>query len=80
MARGPVQDTGEAERAKAKRVGALRGLGPFLNPYRGLVALAGLALILTASLSLALPMAVRRSSCQNRTVHRPKPFARSRGP
>ncbi|MDU8929841.1 ABC transporter transmembrane domain-containing protein [Alisedimentitalea sp. MJ-SS2] len=60
MARKPVQNGGEAEREKSKRVGALRGLGPFLGPYRVLVVLAGLALIMTASLSLALPMAVRR--------------------
>jgi ATP-binding cassette, subfamily B, bacterial len=41
-------------------VGALRGLVPFLWPYRGLVAMAMLALILTASISLILPLAVRR--------------------
>ncbi|MBA4323765.1 MAG: ABC transporter, partial [Rhodobacter sp.] len=39
---------------------ALRGLVPFLWPYRGLLALALLALILTASVSLMLPLAVRR--------------------
>ena len=60
MARGAVPNGGEGEREKAKSVGALRRLGPFLSPYRVLVVLAGLALILTASLSLALPMAVRR--------------------
>ena len=60
MARRPTPQNGEAEREKSKSVGALRGLAPFLAPYRLLVALAGLALVLTASLSLALPMAVRR--------------------
>ncbi|WP_137699354.1 ABC transporter transmembrane domain-containing protein [Marimonas lutisalis] len=60
MARGVTPQAGEAEREKSKRVGALKGLGPFLAPYRVLVALAGLALMLTAGLSLALPMAVRR--------------------
>ncbi|MEZ5714017.1 MAG: ABC transporter transmembrane domain-containing protein [Paracoccaceae bacterium] len=60
MARRPVPAGGEAEREKSKRLGALRGLGPFLSPYRGQVVAAGLALTLTASLSLALPMAVRR--------------------
>ncbi len=48
------------ERASSRRVGALRGLLPFLRPYRGLVALAALALVLTAAVSLSLPVAVRR--------------------
>ena len=60
MARGAAPSTGEDEREKSRRVGALRGLGPFLSPYRILAVLAGLALMLTAGLSLALPMAVRR--------------------
>ena len=51
---------GSADRAKSRRVVALRGLAPFIRPYRGMVALAGLALILTASVSLLLPLAVRR--------------------
>lgn len=57
MARGsqPLPD-----RPAAKRVGALRGLGPFLAPYRGMAFLALLALTLTASVSLILPVAVRR--------------------
>jgi ATP-binding cassette subfamily B protein len=48
------------EREKSKRVGALRELFPFLAPYRRLVVGAILALILTACVSLALPLAVRR--------------------
>lgn len=48
------------ERAPSKRVGALRGLAPFIAPYRGLSVLAILALITTAMMSLALPLAVRR--------------------
>ena len=48
------------DRPKSKRVGALRGLVPFLWPYRGLAALALLALMLTAGISLVLPLAVRR--------------------
>ncbi|MGB8622028.1 MAG: ABC transporter transmembrane domain-containing protein, partial [Paracoccaceae bacterium] len=48
------------EREKSKHVGALKGLGPFIAPYRVLVVLAGLALVLTASVSLILPLAVRR--------------------
>ncbi|MBN2630106.1 MAG: ATP-binding cassette domain-containing protein [Rhodobacteraceae bacterium] len=48
------------ERATSKRVSALGGLVPFMAPYRGLVALALLALVLTAAVSLILPLAVRR--------------------
>ena len=50
----------EQERAKSKRIGALAALWPFLRPYRRLVVAAGLALTLTACVSLALPLAVRR--------------------
>jgi ATP-binding cassette subfamily B protein len=48
------------EREKSKKVGSLRGLLPFLKPYRTLMLLALLSLIVTASLSLILPLAVRR--------------------
>lgn len=58
MARAPM--TSDEDRAKSKRVGALRELWPFLSPYKGMVVLAGLALVLTASVSLMLPLAVRR--------------------
>ncbi|MGL6209375.1 MAG: ABC transporter transmembrane domain-containing protein, partial [Paracoccaceae bacterium] len=51
--------TAEA-RTPSKRVGALGALVPFLRPYRGTVVLALLALVLTASVSLVLPLAVRR--------------------
>jgi len=57
MARQPVSDS---ERAKSKKIGALSGLAPFVYPYRVLMALAGLALTFTATVSLILPMAVRR--------------------
>lgn len=50
----------EQEREKSKQLGALRGLLPFIRPYRGLVILAGMALVLTAATSLILPLAVRR--------------------
>ncbi len=58
MARGT--QTILEEREKSKTVGPLAGLGPFLRPYMGLVILSGLALILTATISLVVPMAVRR--------------------
>ena len=48
------------DRPKAKSIGPIRGLLPFVRPYRAMVVLAGIALTLTAALSLALPIAVRR--------------------
>ena len=48
------------ERATSKRVGSLRGLMPFLRPYRSLLLMAVAALVLTACVSLILPLAVRR--------------------
>jgi ATP-binding cassette subfamily B protein len=50
----------ETDRAKSKRVGALSALGPFIRPYSAMALLAFVALILTAAVSLALPLAVRR--------------------
>ena len=47
-------------RGKSRTIGPLRSLGPFLAPYRSVVALAIIALITTAGLSLVLPLAVRR--------------------
>ncbi|MFN3953436.1 MAG: ABC transporter transmembrane domain-containing protein [Pararhodobacter sp.] len=52
----PSQD----ERATSRRLGALSGLWPYLARYRGLLGGALAALVLTAMVSLALPMAVRR--------------------
>ena len=48
------------QRAKSRNIGALKGLWPFIHPYRNLLALAILALITTAAITLALPLAVRR--------------------
>jgi ATP-binding cassette subfamily B protein len=48
------------QRAASKKVGALAALWPFVRPYRPMFVLAALALILTSSLSLILPLAVRR--------------------
>ena len=61
MARGtpPAQHL-DQEREKSRHIGALRALMPFILPYRGLMAAAGFALVLTACVSLALPLAVRR--------------------
>lgn len=60
MARQPQPTSGEQDREKSKNMGALRGLSPFLKPYRTLAVLALMALALTASVSLVLPLAVRR--------------------
>ena len=48
------------DRQKARKVNALTELWPFVRPYRLLALAAVLALILTATVSLVLPMAVRR--------------------
>ncbi len=55
------QTTTQAEdRARSKRVGALAALWPFMKPYSRLMAAALTALVLTAVVSLMLPLAVRR--------------------
>ena len=58
MADQAKSDTGERE--ASKQVGALRELFPFLGPYKHLVVFSFMALVLTACLSLTLPLAVRR--------------------
>ncbi len=56
-----MTDTSQTEtRAPSRRVGSLAGLWPFLAVYRGLLGGSLVALVLTASVSLALPLAVRR--------------------
>ncbi|MCX7646219.1 MAG: ABC transporter transmembrane domain-containing protein [Rhodobacteraceae bacterium] len=58
MARAPT--TAPEDRAGSRRIGALRGLVPFVRPYAGLALAAFAALVLTAAVSLVLPVAVRR--------------------
>lgn len=48
------------EREKSKRIGALSGLWPFMQPYRLWILAAFCALVFTAGISLVLPIAVRR--------------------
>ncbi len=48
------------ERKPSRNVGALRALWPFLAPYRLIMLAAIAALVLTAGVSLVLPLAVRR--------------------
>ncbi|MBT3143524.1 ABC transporter [Phaeobacter gallaeciensis] len=51
---------GSEERATSKKIGVLSALWPFMVPYKGLMLGAGVALVITASMSLMLPLAVRR--------------------
>lgn len=48
------------DRPRSRHVGALARLWPFMAPYWKMIVLAFLALVLTASISLVLPVAVRR--------------------
>ncbi|MGI9368761.1 MAG: ABC transporter transmembrane domain-containing protein [Ruegeria sp.] len=58
-AKSPAPGASE-ERAGSKKLGILGSLWPFMKPYRVLMIGATLALVLTASMSLTLPLAVRR--------------------
>jgi ATP-binding cassette subfamily B protein len=53
-------DTAALSRPTSRRLRALAGLWPFLARYRGLMAGALAALVVTAALGLSLPLAVRR--------------------
>ena len=57
MARSPKPNV---DRPTTKRIGALAALWPFLRRYRGLMVGAFAALVVTAGISLVLPVAVRR--------------------
>ena len=48
------------DRPTSRRVGALGALWPFVRPYRGQMALALVALVVTSAISLILPLAARR--------------------
>ncbi len=62
MARTPTQSAKDdaRDRAPSRRVGVLSRLWPFMSPYRVQLVLAFLALVLTASVSLIMPLAARR--------------------
>lgn len=61
MARAPQPaPTATEEREKSRQIGILRALAPFVRPYLGLMIGAIVALVATAVISLALPLAVRR--------------------
>ncbi|HBZ42694.1 MAG TPA: ABC transporter [Maritimibacter sp.] len=55
-----MADRTNEEREKSKRIGALQGLWPFLKPYKGMLLAAFVALVVTAGISLIMPLAVRR--------------------
>ncbi|MGV6848027.1 MAG: ABC transporter transmembrane domain-containing protein [Marinibacterium sp.] len=56
----PTAPGSDEPRAGSRKIGSLKALWPFMQAYRGLILGALLALILTACVSLTLPMAVRR--------------------
>ncbi|WP_324753642.1 ABC transporter transmembrane domain-containing protein [Roseovarius sp. Pro17] len=60
MARNDASAAEMRAREPSKRIGALGALAPFLIPYKALMAAAIAALMLTAGVSLMLPLAVRR--------------------
>ena len=55
-----LNDNQKPERASSGNLGALTAIWPFLKKYTGLMGFALIALVLTAAISLILPLAVRR--------------------
>ncbi|GAA6195502.1 ABC transporter transmembrane domain-containing protein [Pseudophaeobacter arcticus] len=60
MARNKAAPTTEEDRESSREIGVLGALWPFMRPYWLLMFAATCALVLTAGLSLTLPLAVRR--------------------
>ncbi|MEO0752657.1 MAG: ABC transporter transmembrane domain-containing protein [Pseudomonadota bacterium] len=58
MVRKAENGADDLEREKSKRVSALTELWPFMRPYKGLMVAAMLALLVTAGVSLILPLTV----------------------
>jgi len=50
----------QEDRAASRRLGALRALWPYVTPYRAMLSAALAVLVLTAAVSLVLPIAVRQ--------------------
>ena len=48
------------KQSSSKNIKALSAIWPFLKNYTGLMALALIVLVLTASISLVLPLAIRK--------------------
>jgi ATP-binding cassette subfamily B protein len=60
MARTTAAPNANEERQGSRKIGVLAALWPFMRPYRALMFMATCALVLTAGVSLSLPLAVRR--------------------
>ena len=60
MARASTGSRANEERETSKRIGALAALWPFVRPYRVMMGFAIVALVATATVSLVLPLAVRK--------------------
>ena len=60
MARVSTGSRANEERETSKRIGALAALWPFVRPYRVMMVFAIVALVATATVSLVLPLAVRK--------------------
>ncbi|MDE4131879.1 ABC transporter transmembrane domain-containing protein [Phaeobacter sp. QD34_3] len=60
MARRTAAPNANEERQGSRKIGVLAALWPFMRPYSALMFLATCALVLTAGVSLSLPLAVRR--------------------
>ena len=60
MARASTGSRANEERETSKRIGALADLWPFVRPYRVMMGFAIVALVATATVSLVLPLAVRK--------------------
>ncbi|ABD55831.1 ABC transporter transmembrane domain-containing protein [Jannaschia sp. CCS1] len=56
----PAPQSSSEEREGSKQIGSLKGLLPFLSNHKPMLAGSIMALVLTALVSLALPLAVRR--------------------
>src|SRR6185437_13466467 len=59
MARGDVEKGRLSGRAASRSLAPLRRILPFLKPYRGRIAIAGLALIASSTATLVLPALAR---------------------
>ena len=60
MARGNPYQSDTSKRESSRKLGSLRALVPFMRPYGWLMIASLCALVATAAVSLALPLAVRR--------------------
>jgi len=60
MARKTAAPNAKEERQSSRKIGVLAALWPFMRPYKALMFVATCALVLTAGVSLSLPLAVRR--------------------